>query len=1006
MPIGCSRMTRVRLKDRPDAAANVARQRLLELCDDSQTCYIGRVMLAVESLRPIYVSGGCEIDLARRELRIAGSPVPVGGRAFEIVEILVQSAGELVRKRELIDRIWPDVIVNDNALQVHISAVRKALGSHRAMLKTESGRGYRLLGDWAIRDHGPVTAPADPSQQPGSNGHRAAHFPLNIISVIGRSSDIDRLRDLLSAYRLVTLAGPGGIGKTVLALETSRTISHEFEDGVWLVELGSLADPDLMPSAVAGTLGLRLNGGEISTDAVAHAIGQKALLLILDNCEHIIDAVADLAETFIRFCAGVTLLVTSREVLRVNGECVYRVPPLDVPAVGRDDQEHILGCSAVELFVARTQALDSDFSPRAETLPAIATICRHLDGIPLAIEFAAARAATLGIHQVVAGLNDRFGLLTSGRRTSLPRHRTLRAALDWSYELLSQEEQLSLRRLAVFPAGFTLGGAAAVLGEAAGGTLSPLDGIANLLAKSLLTQDRSVSGGRWYLLETIRAYALEKAAEHDEVNAAARHHASYFRELFAPDPDIGSPLSNEDLTRRVREIDNVRAALDWSFSPSGDGAIGIDLTVAYAPVWLNLSLMTECRERCERALLEFERDATLSPQTRMWLQIALGTSLIDTMGQVEQARTLLAKALETADALNDLDAQARALIGLMTASLYHGLHGRARTAVRRFGEIAERLADPAVTLVADRLMATMLLTIGSFREAHHALERVLQFHDPPQKRWRALWYPTGHRASDRAMLSRALWLRGFMEQAHREAQASLDELGPMDPQLLICRVLYVGICRLAPMTGDFATAAQTNARLIEVAASLNAQRWQTVGRFLEGKLMVERGDFANGLAALRDAFDTCRRTGWLMSYPEYKCWLAQALAGLGQLDEALEAVEEGLEGSGQNEDGQRWYVPELLRTKGEVLLQGAMNRSHALAEDCFDQAAALAREQGALFWELRVALSLARLRMAQRRNNEARQVLAPVYDRFTEGFGTADMRSARQLLDSLSSAKF
>jgi predicted ATPase len=325
--------------------------------------------------------------------------------------------------------------------------------------------------------------------------------------------------------------------------------------------------------------------------------------------------------------------------------------------------------------------------------------------------------------------------------------------------------------------------------------------------------------------------------------------------------------------------------------------------------------------------------------------------------------------------------------------------------VRRFRQIAERLDDPAVILVADRLMATMLLTIGRFREAHHALERVVQFHDPPQKRWRALWYPTGHRASDRAMLSRALWLRGFVEQAHREAQASLDELGPMDPQLLICRVLYVGICRLAPMTGDFATAERANARLIEVAASLNAQRWQTVGRFLEGKLMVERGDFANGLAALRDAFDTCRRTGWLMSYPEYKCWLAQALAGLGQFDEALEAVEEGLEGSSQDEDGQRWYVPELLRTKGEVLLQGAVNCSRPLAEDCFEQAAALAREQGALFWELRVALSLARLRVAQRRNNEARQMLAPVYDRFTEGFGTADMRSARQLLDSLSSTK-
>jgi predicted ATPase len=171
---------------------------------------------------------------------------------------------------------------------------------------------------------------------------------------------------------------------------------------------------------------------------------------------------------------------------------------------------------------------------------------------------------------------------------------------------------------------------------------------------------------------------------------------------------------------------------------------------------------------------------------------------------------------------------------------------------------------------------------------------------------------------------------------------------------------------------------------------------------MEGKLMVERRDFAKGLAALRDAFETCRQTGWLLSYPEYKCWLAEALAGLGQLDEALDAVREGLEGSGQGEEGQRWYVPELLRIKGEVLLQQAVDRSVSLAEDCFAQAGEVSREQGALFWELRVALSVARLRLTQGRNNEAREVLAPVYERFTEGFGTADMLSARQLLDSLS----
>jgi len=960
-------------------------------------------MLAAESLRPVYASGECEVDLARRELRVIGSTVPVGGRAFEIVEILVQSAGELVTKDELMDRVWPGAIVNDNALQVHISAVRKALGSHRSLLKTESGRGYRLLGTWTVRHREPAPPLAAPQRPQALELAPTTNIPLVASGLIGRAAAVHRLRDLASAYRVVTLTGPGGIGKTALALRVAREVITEFDGGGWLVELASLAEPNLVPSAVAGVLGLKLGGEEISPEPVARAIGGRNLLLILDNCEHVIDAVANLTETLVRLCPRTTVLATSREVLRIAGECVYRVPPLDVPAPNQEDSDRILGHSAVELFIARTKALDSDFSSHAENLPSVAAICRRLDGIPLAIEFAAARAAVLGVPQVAIGLRDRFALLTGGRRTALPRHQTLRATLDWSYELLPEVERLLLRRLAAFPSGFTLDAAVAVMKDTGLDASAVTDGTSNLVAKSLVLLDKPDAATRWSFLETIRAYALDKLAEHDEVNAAARHHAAYFRDLFVPASDIGSRLSDEDLARRVREIDNVRAALDWSFSPAGDSALGIDLTVAYAPVWLNLSLMAECRERSERALLDVERDAAPNPQTQMWLQIALGTSLIDTMGHVEQARALLSKALETADALDDLDAQARALTGLMTASLYHGLHGRARTAVKRFGEIAERLGDPAVTLAAYRLMATMLLTIGRFREAQDALERVLQSHDPPQNRGRAPWYTTGHRASDRAMLSRALWLRGFVEQAHHEAQASLDEVRPTDPQLLICRVLYVGICRLAPMTGDFATAEQANARLIEVATSLNAQRWLTTGRFLEGKLMVERRDFTKGLAALREAFDTCRQTGWLMSYPEYKCWLAVALAGLEQLDEALDAVKEGLEGSGQaEEEGQRWYVPELLRIKGEVLLQQAADRSVSLAEDCFDQAGELAREQGALFWELRIALSLARLRVTQGRNSEARQVLAPVYDRFTEGFGTTDMVSARQLLESLS----
>jgi predicted ATPase/DNA-binding winged helix-turn-helix (wHTH) protein len=950
-------------------------------------------------LGPIYVSGECEIDLARRELRVLGSSVPVGGRAFEIVEILAQSAGELVTKDELMDRVWPGAIVNDNALQMHISAVRKALGAHRAMLKTESGRGYRLLGTWTARDQGVVA----PQQLRVFEKTPATNIPAVATDLIGRSTAIQRLRDLASAYRVVTLTGPGGIGKTTLAVEVAGGLLAAFEGGTWIVELASLSAPDLVPSAVAGALGVRLSGEEISAEAVARAVGGTSLLLVLDNCEHVIDAAANFVEAFVRTCPRTTILATSRETLRINGEYVYRVPPLEVPAVGEEEPDQILGRSAVELFIARAKALDSDFSLQAETFPAIGAICRRLDGIPLAIEFAAARAATLGVQQVAAGLRNRFALLTGGRRTALPRHQTLRATLDWSYGLLPEVERLLLRRLAVFPGGFTLDAAVAVMNDIGLDASAVMDGTANLVAKSLVALDSSDAATRWSLLETIRAYALEKLTMDDEAGTVARHHATYYRDLFAP-PASGarSRLSDDDLTHHVREIDNVRAALDWSFSSAGDPAIGVDITAAYAPVWLHLSLMAECRERCECALLNLDPHATVNNRLRMRLNIFLSRALFVTLGPAEQTKTVLIQALEAADTLDDFDAQARALSALVSTYVHRGEYGSARITVERLQQIAHRIDDPAIVRAADRLMGTTLVTIGKPREAQQYLERVLRSPGIPRS---VIWDRSNDHAIARAMLARALWMQGFAEKAQDEAQKSLEELHEADHQLMLCRTLYYGICRIAPMTGDLAAADRAIARLSEVATRLDAPFWRTVGRFLEGKLLVERGEFARGLPVLRDAFETCARTGWRMSYPEFKGALAGALAGLGRLDEAISALDDAVASAGKGEDGQRWYVPELLRVKGEVLLQQAVGRSASSAEDCFNQAAEMAREQGALFWELRIALSLGRLKVARGDHDQARQILAPVYDRFTEGFGTVDMLSAKQLLESLSASR-
>jgi tetratricopeptide (TPR) repeat protein len=384
----------------------------------------------------------------------------------------------------------------------------------------------------------------------------------------------------------------------------------------------------------------------------------------------------------------------------------------------------------------------------------------------------------------------------------------------------------------------------------------------------------------------------------------------------------------------------------------------------------------------------------------MWLRIALGGALTIILGPSERAHSVLVEALGMAEALDDVDAQARALSALVSVYTYRGEYRDARAAGERLQRIAHRIGAPLIVVVADRVLGTTLLTAGMLREAQQCLERVLQSPVTPDDHRHSNWRHSEHRAMARAMLARTLWLQGFAEKAKAEAFASLDELQGSDHQLSLCRVIYYGLGRITPMIGDFETAQRAIERLATVAATLKAPFWTTAGRFLEGKLLIARGAFATGFAVLSDAFETCRRTGWSMSYPEFRGACASGLAGLGQLGEALEAVNDGIANAGQREGGQQWYVPELLRIKGEVLLQQDPERFALESEDCLDQASEMARGQGALFWELRVALSLARLRIIQARHDEGRRLLALIYDKFVEGLETPDLRAARAILES------
>jgi predicted ATPase len=819
---------------------------------------------------------------------------------------------------------------------------------------------------------------------------------LATVGLIGRAAALQHLRDLLSAYRTVTLTGPGGIGKTALALEVARSLFPSFQGDVQLVELAGLSSSDLVLSTIARVLGHHLGHSEVSAEAIAQATGEKKLLLVLDGCEHVIDAAAHLAQAMVRMCSGISVIATSRELLRVEGEHVFRVPPLDVPGRDRPDDE-ILEHSAVQLFITRAQ-MSSDFSPSNEDVPIIADICRCLDGIPLAIEFAASRVISLGLHQVASRLDDRVELLTGGRRLALPQHQTLRATLDWSYDLLSEPERCLLRRLAVFPAALTLDAATAVARDLRG-LSSIADGISNLFSKSLIALDGPDEPRRWRLLETTRAYAREKLAESGEAELVAGYHAEFYRNLIAPDT-VDAPMEPavDDMLRYGREIDNIRAALDWSFSPTGDVVTGIVLTAAYVPVWLYFAFMTECRERTERAMKSLTANLGISVRHRLQLQIALGVAMIYTMGLGESTREDLTQALETAETLGEVDAQLRALWALWALHFYRGDFNQAKFVAGQFSAVAVKTGDAADALVGDRFIGVAAHFQGQQADARFHLERVLDLYIAPSDRRHARWFHFDQRVLARAMLARVLLLQGFPEQAADAAEMCLSDAQATRHALTVCNVLGLSVCPLALHTGNFIVADRALAMMTNIVAKHGMSFWGNFSKLLEGELHIRRGEFGKGVDLLRTGLGSGHGAGGCRA--QFLGTLAEGLAGLGQSAEALVTVDQAL--AAAQDGGQHWYVPELLRLKGEVLLSDMSDQSVAAAEDCFRQALEIAGQQGALYWKLRSVMSLAQLRMTQGRLDDARQGLVRVYDRFTEGFETSDLRAARKMLDLLS----
>jgi predicted ATPase/DNA-binding winged helix-turn-helix (wHTH) protein len=557
--------------------------------------------------------GQFRLSRRRRALETEAGPVALGARAFDLLTVLLDERGRLLSKHELLDRVWPGLVVEENNLHVQMVALRRALGPEHGLIQTVPGRGYRFAGVLESQKAAETGAPAgeaaevQTAQAPAPPGLRAA-LPAEPARLIGRETELAELQSSLRQNRLVTITGPGGIGKTRLAVALGNAMLAQFPGGARLIDLAPLTDATLVEGAAAAALGIRLDAGSDPVERIGAALAGEPVLLLFDNCEHLLDGVAPLVAALLATCEAVCVLATSQEPLRIEGEVTYRLDPLALPPSAATRVRELAQFGAVHLFVRRVEAVDRRFKLGPENSAAVAEICRCLDGIPLALEMAAARVPTLGIEGLRQRLGERLRMLTSGVRNAATRHRTLRDTVAWSYELLDAQDQAVFRRLGVFAGGFSAEAAAAVLAGGDGDDFISdadewviLDALGRLIEKSLVVAEPG-EAPRYRLLETLRLFAIEQLAAHGEQAEFQHRHAAYFERRFALAHDEWEDVADALwLARHGVELDNVRAALDWTLETPGRAVLAVSLAGSAAWLWDKVAPLAEGRRYLERA---------------------------------------------------------------------------------------------------------------------------------------------------------------------------------------------------------------------------------------------------------------------------------------------------------------------------------------------------------------------------------------------------------------------
>lgn len=924
--------------------------------------------------------GPFELSIGSRTLKKGAKPVPLGARAMDLLIVLVEQQNKIVGRRTLIERVWPKSGIEPVSLRVHISALRKALNQNdpgRRYIANVPGRGYSFVV--------PVASISSPTSEDFNRSPRP-RMPARLARMLGRREALAAIQMMLAEQKFVTIVGPGGIGKTTVAVAVAHEMSTAFNCEIYFVDLSGLSGASLVAPAIAAALGLSVQTNNL-VPALIDLLQGRPTLIILDCCEHLIDEASAVAEQLICRAPTLHLLATSREAMRVEGEHVFELCALACPREASTmSAHHVLQYSAVQLLVERVRAVRGDFELTDADAPTAARICRRLDGIPLAIELAAGRVDIFGLTKAAGLLDERLNLSWVGRRTAPSRHQTLKATLEWSYDLLGEAEKRVLNRLSVFAGGFTFEAAVAVVADETIDEADVSDCLWELRSKSMIAAEGQ--GARLRLLETTHAFASQQLAESAEEVGWRRRHALYFGDFFKQGASMDI---NERLRALGGEVDNVRAALKWAFSVDGSAKSGVELAAASASTWMAMGLLTECRDWMTKAISRLD-NANAGSRQEMIIQSALASCMMFTDGMTEESYASWAKARLLAECLKDTECQLDALLVLWAHQIRLPSYAEATELADRCGDVADVSDNRGAVATANYMRGVTCHHMGRILQAEAYFELSLDRDDEASRRSLIKRFGYDRKVDALAVLANLTWLRGCPDRARRLQLTSITEARQLDHAVPLCVALaWASFNTYLTSPDDPETESFAN-ELVDHSGKYSVESYHGFGLAMQALCGVRRGEGDTASATLYRGLEKLSASRYGVFNWILQAEFARCAAVAGDLRHGLAVFEKAK----INLDETQWYAAELRRIRGELALYN--DEGLAVARQYFLSALELSISQGSLSWELRVATSLAIAERSAGRKERACQALQLTHAKFREGLETVDLRLARRVL--------